>query len=72
MTREELREKVEAAMLDFRGGITTLLDDAHPADAVIRLVVEACAVRADECHGGFTSTGAVLRRTFLPKENPHG
>jgi hypothetical protein len=37
---------------------------------VIRLVVEACCAKADECQGGFTSIAAVLRHTFLPTTEP--
>ena len=64
MTREELERAVDDALWDY----------ASPPEvkAVIRLVVEACAAKADECEGGFTSIGAVLRSTFLPPEARDG
>lgn len=69
MTREELRGRL---IYRLRCGGFGPKRAASEADAVIRLVVEACAAKADECEGGFTSIGAVLRSTFLPPEARDG
>lgn len=67
MTREELAEEIAFMLTEHRAD--GVLAD-HTADAVIRLVVEACCAKADECQGGFTSIAAVLRHTFLPAKEP--
>lgn len=68
MTREELERAVSAELVGWDTVRRT--GRAGAADAVIRLVVEACCAKADECQGGFTSLAAALRRTFLPTTEP--
>lgn len=78
MTREELRDEVAHALIECRGDGCGSFE---MADAILRLVVEACCARlrnpdkdADYAwHGEVLDDAADdLRSTFLPTEKPDG
>ena len=78
MTREELAEEIAFMLTEHRAD--GVLAD-HTADAVIRLVVEACCKKLEQeaeelgdegdlYAGAYLSAEADLRRTFLPTTEP--
>lgn len=66
MTREELERRVRR-LLPL--GSMKRADAERTADAVIRLVVEACISKSAFFLGGDAGLGAVLRSTFLPPKD---
>mgnify|MGYP000275896037 CR=1 FL=1 len=72
MTREELRDEVAHTLIECRGDGCGSFE---MADAVIRLVVEACAAEVElflrtDKYAWPPNIPNLLRRTFLPPKDP--